>query len=704
MAGSDPKKMRAAAAADRRNFDAEEDPLVELARIVSEDSGFSAPRNERQRAVHREERIDRNAFSADLEAELLQELESSFATRAAPAPATSRSAPPPTRNAPVPVAPVAETSDAADDADDLLRSIEEQLGQFERSVQLDVSPEPERSQPAYAAVAAEPEPVEAVNLDEPFDTWSEEAAHKFDDQRDYRFRGPAGVGRARDYAERDHEGYSDQAESRFEEEQLETAETRGYADFDAPQSHDPAQHEGEPDSGEREWRATAAQAARERRASQVDHDEPREDIDLSGVEAGLSRELESDYADPTYPADSGEWDRPADRASEEARLAVTTLPGNGAWRARSSRGWGRSLMLTAASVIAVVLVAGAAAMFFQAGDDGASGPPPLITAEEGEVKIQPPQAAEAAAEPETAGEAVYDRVAGNAPATDGEIVDSAEEPREIARIILPPSQTPDTGEGVRQVDPNAPVVAESGEAAAPETPAEDEIGPRRVPTYVIRPDGTIVTTAEAGVSEPTTAVAPPVDIAAQTEAIEPISVPTTSIGPDGASSPGAPPAAEATPPAPAEPTPAPAIAEAPAPAEPQAPADGASALEIAGVPVEPVQPVAPAPEPEQPVNLLGDTAAVDPAPTPAPPPTASAGYLVQISSQRSEAAAQSSFNDMQGRFASILGSLSPDIQQADLGDRGIYFRVRVGPWATRAEAIQVCEALKAAGGDCIVTQ
>jgi hypothetical protein len=30
--------------------------------------------------------------------------------------------------------------------------------------------------------------------------------------------------------------------------------------------------------------------------------------------------------------------------------------------------------------------------------------------------------------------------------------------------------------------------------------------------------------------------------------------------------------------------------------------------------------------------------------------------------------------------------------------------VRVGPWATRPEAIQVCESLKAAGGSCFVAK
>jgi cell division septation protein DedD len=66
--------------------------------------------------------------------------------------------------------------------------------------------------------------------------------------------------------------------------------------------------------------------------------------------------------------------------------------------------------------------------------------------------------------------------------------------------------------------------------------------------------------------------------------------------------------------------------------------------------------------------------------------------------------ARSSYASMQQRFSSVLGKLDPVIQQADLGDKGIYYRVRVGPWASRDDAIQVCESLKAAGGNCYVTR
>ena len=60
----------------------------------------------------------------------------------------------------------------------------------------------------------------------------------------------------------------------------------------------------------------------------------------------------------------------------------------------------------------------------------------------------------------------------------------------------------------------------------------------------------------------------------------------------------------------------------------------------------------------------------------------SGGYLVQVSSQRSEADAQASFRALQGKFPAVLGSHSPVIKRADLGEKGVYYRAMVGPFGT----------------------
>jgi cell division septation protein DedD len=83
-------------------------------------------------------------------------------------------------------------------------------------------------------------------------------------------------------------------------------------------------------------------------------------------------------------------------------------------------------------------------------------------------------------------------------------------------------------------------------------------------------------------------------------------------------------------------------------------------------------------------------------------PSAGGSYVVQVSSQRSEADAQASFKALQGKFPSVLGSRAPLIKRADLGDKGVYYRAMVGPFASSEEAAQVCGNLKTAGGQCVV--
>jgi hypothetical protein len=78
------------------------------------------------------------------------------------------------------------------------------------------------------------------------------------------------------------------------------------------------------------------------------------------------------------------------------------------------------------------------------------------------------------------------------------------------------------------------------------------------------------------------------------------------------------------------------------------------------------------------------------------------GYLVVVSSQRSEVDAEASYRALQGKFPGVLGSRAPVIKRADLGDKGVYYRALVGPFGTPDEAFQFCGSLKTAGGQCVV--
>ena len=78
------------------------------------------------------------------------------------------------------------------------------------------------------------------------------------------------------------------------------------------------------------------------------------------------------------------------------------------------------------------------------------------------------------------------------------------------------------------------------------------------------------------------------------------------------------------------------------------------------------------------------------------------GYAVQLTSQRSEAAAQAAFRSLQAKYPNQLGGHEPILRRADLGSKGVYYRALVGPFASMEEAAGMCSGLKAAGGNCIV--
>jgi hypothetical protein len=171
---------------------------------------------------------------------------------------------------------------------------------------------------------------------------------------------------------------------------------------------------------------------------------------------------------------------------------------------------------------------------------------------------------------------------------------------------------------------------------------------------------------------------------------EPRKIKTFSVRSELADASAAPVAAAPPPPA-AKPAPA-AHAAAPAPRSPSA----ANASANAPMSLAPGAEPAAAPEPR---TEVATNAPVQIAPR---APAAGGGYLVQVSSQRNEADAQASYKALQGKFPSVLGSHSPVIKRADLGEKGVYYRAMVGPFGSPDEASQFCGSLKTAGGQCVV--
>jgi cell division septation protein DedD len=87
---------------------------------------------------------------------------------------------------------------------------------------------------------------------------------------------------------------------------------------------------------------------------------------------------------------------------------------------------------------------------------------------------------------------------------------------------------------------------------------------------------------------------------------------------------------------------------------------------------------------------------------PEPASSSSGGFLVQLSSQKTEAEAGTSFRSLQAKFPNELGGKNPIIRRADLGTKGVFYRTMVGPFASAQEAKQFCASYKAAGGHCVV--
>jgi hypothetical protein len=78
------------------------------------------------------------------------------------------------------------------------------------------------------------------------------------------------------------------------------------------------------------------------------------------------------------------------------------------------------------------------------------------------------------------------------------------------------------------------------------------------------------------------------------------------------------------------------------------------------------------------------------------------GYVVQLASELSAAEAHASFWALRAKFQKQLGGREPIVRRTDLGAKGVYYRVMVGPFASMEKAAGMCSTLKAAGCKCLV--
>jgi cell division septation protein DedD len=86
----------------------------------------------------------------------------------------------------------------------------------------------------------------------------------------------------------------------------------------------------------------------------------------------------------------------------------------------------------------------------------------------------------------------------------------------------------------------------------------------------------------------------------------------------------------------------------------------------------------------------------------APAATGGDGYAVQISASGSEKEARNSFAAAQRKYSALSGR-SVEIQRADLGAKGVFYRTRV-PAGSREQAAALCSQIQSQGGQCMVVK
>jgi hypothetical protein len=241
----------------------------------------------------------------------------------------------------------------------------------------------------------------------------------------------------------------------------------------------------------------------------------------------------------------------------------------------------------------------------------------------------------------------------------------------------------------------APASDETGSATPSDT---DASGTRKVQTVVVGRDGAIVPpSAPAESAPPADSASPP----GQSVAVPGLTVidsfggrfPSNNSVTTAAVPPQKPAAATANKPAVVNPPAKHAKAKAATPPPPAAAEADAATLDET-----------PAPAAKAPAAAKKQVAAAD--------PSASAGgangYVVVLASipasGNSRLDALKRFADMQQKYGTVLANKTPEVQEANLGDKGMFNRLLVGPPGSRSQASQLCTELKAAGyKDCWVT-
>ena len=157
-----------------------------------------------------------------------------------------------------------------------------------------------------------------------------------------------------------------------------------------------------------------------------------------------------------------------------------------------------------------------------------------------------------------------------------------------------------------------------------------------------------------------------------------------------------------------EPPPAPAALEAPpapppTPAESAAPPAAASPVPHLPAPIAAVAEPVLAPVAAAPAAASVAAAAAAP-PSPPPAPADAGGYRLQLAAMRNAEDAKREWEKLRQANKDLLDSLPAAWPRADLGQRGVFYRLQAGPIADVATAERICGELKRRNIGCILVR
>ena len=336
----------------------------------------------------------------------------------------------------------------------------------------------------------------------------------------------------------------------------------------------------------------------------------------------------------------------------------------------------RRKLMVAGVLVAAIATGGAAAFVYKSYQDGGlgSGETPTVLADEQPVKSKPSDPG--GKEFPDGNKQIYDRLTGNSDSSTGgagagseKSADTAAIPGMVTTGAEAPADTLDEriAAALRKSGAN-----EGGEASA----NADPNAPRSVRTLTVRPDGSVVPSEGQVQSVPQTqAQSQPEPEAADTITTAGILAEADEGGTASE------PAGQAATAASGSETQSAQTAQSAAPTPARA---------------------APRPDNEQETRV----ASVEPETTSSTQPSATGSanpYFVQVAARRDQTSALAAFADLQQKYPNILDGLAPTIKRADLGDKGVWYRLWVGPMDDRSNASNVCGQLKQAGlGGCFV--